>query len=573
MQTVSACMIVRNEEVMLPACLESIAAFVDEIIVVDTGSEDTTHDIAKDHGARQFEFPWNGDFSAARNYSIKQATGDWVFIIDADERLLDGKKLVEAAGGEFEGHPFDAVYMNVESVHLENDKFTGFHPSLRMWKRDLGLCYEGVIHNRIKLDRNVKRYRSDLVIRHLGYDINAPKFEERKKQRQEMIAHEIKKRPDDARLLVDYAQSIRVKDDRLDPETAEEVFRSCMKAARITAPEFQPGYDTHVEALSIGGWAAYTRQDYPKAIWCGLESVKFKENFLDPMLLLTRAYAAGGNWKECYKWACRYLETRRAYNPLDETQLIQVVYLNYTGEAWYWAGFASERLNLTDQGINCYMSALRHDDGHAGAFDRMERLFTANVLSRGEWEKIQKYKPKTEEKGPEYYDEIFAEPYDTKRYKPVYDQIVNWVGESEDSVLEIGCGTGDLGERLEKGLGLVYNGIDFSSEAVLKAQERGIEAELGNLYDPNWYNDDYDTIVATEVLEHVNDFEVMRNIPAGKRVIASVPNFWDPAHLRVYSSEVVIRERFTGILDIKQVKEFTMSENGQKILLFDAIRV
>lgn len=85
--TLSLCMIVKNEEKNLVKCLKSVRDFVDELIVVDTGSTDKTKDIARVFGAKVFDFPWTGDFAAARNESLKQATGDWIFILDADEAL------------------------------------------------------------------------------------------------------------------------------------------------------------------------------------------------------------------------------------------------------------------------------------------------------------------------------------------------------------------------------------------------------------------------------------------------------------------------------------------------------
>jgi len=81
----SLCMIVKNEEKYLLQCLKSVRDIVDEIIVVDTGSSDKTKAIAEIFGAKLFDFPWTGDFSAARNYSLKQATGRWILILDADE--------------------------------------------------------------------------------------------------------------------------------------------------------------------------------------------------------------------------------------------------------------------------------------------------------------------------------------------------------------------------------------------------------------------------------------------------------------------------------------------------------
>jgi glycosyltransferase involved in cell wall biosynthesis len=83
--TVSLCMITKNEEKYLANCLASARAIVDEIIVVDTGSTDQTRAIATVFGAKVFDFEWSDDFSAARNFSLSKAIGEWILILDADE--------------------------------------------------------------------------------------------------------------------------------------------------------------------------------------------------------------------------------------------------------------------------------------------------------------------------------------------------------------------------------------------------------------------------------------------------------------------------------------------------------
>src|SRR5712691_12482782 len=85
--SVSLCLMVRNEEANLAACLQSAADLVDETIVVDTGSTDGTRELAAKLGARVFEFPWCDDFAAGRNECIRHATGEFIFWMDADERI------------------------------------------------------------------------------------------------------------------------------------------------------------------------------------------------------------------------------------------------------------------------------------------------------------------------------------------------------------------------------------------------------------------------------------------------------------------------------------------------------
>ena len=84
---ISLCMIVRDEEEKLPRCLDNVAGLVDEVVLVDTGSSDRTVEIAKEYGARTGFFAWCDDFAAARNESLKLATGDWILWLDADDIL------------------------------------------------------------------------------------------------------------------------------------------------------------------------------------------------------------------------------------------------------------------------------------------------------------------------------------------------------------------------------------------------------------------------------------------------------------------------------------------------------
>ncbi|MDJ0579951.1 tetratricopeptide repeat protein [Crocosphaera sp.] len=87
MAKLSLCMIVKNEEVILSKCLESVQNVVDEMVVMDTGSTDKTVEIAQKFGAVVPTFPWGDDFAEARNEALKYVTGDWVLVLDADEVL------------------------------------------------------------------------------------------------------------------------------------------------------------------------------------------------------------------------------------------------------------------------------------------------------------------------------------------------------------------------------------------------------------------------------------------------------------------------------------------------------
>ena len=92
MITLSLCMIIKDEELVLDRCLKSIYDAVDEIIIVDTGSTDNSKNICKNYTENIYDYIWNDDFSAARNFSFEKATKDYILWLDADEIIDEENK-------------------------------------------------------------------------------------------------------------------------------------------------------------------------------------------------------------------------------------------------------------------------------------------------------------------------------------------------------------------------------------------------------------------------------------------------------------------------------------------------
>jgi tetratricopeptide (TPR) repeat protein len=137
----SLCMIVRDEQEMLPRCLAAVADAVDEIVIVDTGSTDATVEIARSFGAQVIEREWTGSFSDARNVSFEAATGDWLIYLDADEVLVreDAELLRSLTGRTWR-----------EAFYLAETNYTG--------ELEDGTA---VTHNALRMFRNRKQYRFD----------------------------------------------------------------------------------------------------------------------------------------------------------------------------------------------------------------------------------------------------------------------------------------------------------------------------------------------------------------------------------------------------------------------------
>lgn len=143
--TISAVLIVKNEEVMLPRCLESVKAGVDEIIICDTGSKDNTIEVAKKYTDKIFSFPWNDSFCDARNAAKSHATGDWILSIDADEILHDPAALREAVAlGEARGF----LAIECKLIAEDNGQFFMFP---RLFKNTPQCFWNGNIHNHLSV--------------------------------------------------------------------------------------------------------------------------------------------------------------------------------------------------------------------------------------------------------------------------------------------------------------------------------------------------------------------------------------------------------------------------------------
>jgi tetratricopeptide (TPR) repeat protein len=170
--TISLCMIVKDEEEMLPGCLEPLQGVVDEMIVVDTGSTDRTVEIAESFGARVVSFPWNGSFADARNASIEAASGDWLIYLDADEHMeADDARHLRALLGRTWREGFYLVETNYTGGSDAGSAVT--HMALRVWRNRPQYRFAGRIHEQKTHTMPTylpERFETTRIrVRHYGY--------------------------------------------------------------------------------------------------------------------------------------------------------------------------------------------------------------------------------------------------------------------------------------------------------------------------------------------------------------------------------------------------------------------
>lgn len=171
--TISLCMIVKNEEVNIERCLKSVQGAVDEIIVVDTGSTDSTIEKAKKYGAKIFNYDWNDNFSDARNFSLKQATCDWIFVMDADEELENTSKHLLHQAIQYEEGVANFLFVKEKL----KDGFEIRLPQARLFRNYKNITYQNMVAEnifrsiKILVAETKRAYRTyPIEISHFGFN-------------------------------------------------------------------------------------------------------------------------------------------------------------------------------------------------------------------------------------------------------------------------------------------------------------------------------------------------------------------------------------------------------------------
>ncbi len=197
----SICMIVKDEEKHLPQCLKSLQPLGAELIIVDTGSSDRTVEIAESFGAKLFHFPWNNNFSDARNQSLAHATRRWILWIDADDILPETE---HAKIRKLAKLPANRAFHFI----LKNDGIDSSQCyQLRMFPNHPKIRFEGAIHEQVAYSvkrLNLPTEEKDVAIVHTGY--SSEEIVQAKKEKYlAMMASWLKEHPNDCLIQYQFA--------------------------------------------------------------------------------------------------------------------------------------------------------------------------------------------------------------------------------------------------------------------------------------------------------------------------------------------------------------------------------
>lgn len=287
MVSISLCMIVKNEEKVLSRCLDSVRDIVDEIIIVDTGSDDATREIALRYTDKIYDFKWIQDFSAARNFAFSKASCDYIYSADADEVIDEEnrekfKMLKEALLPEIE--IVQMYYGNQLSFGTIYNYDRELRPKL--FKRLRPFCWEEPIHETIRLTPVI--YDSDIEITHMPGESHTARdlaAFERQLSEGKILSK---------RLANIYAKELFISGEEEDLLKAEDYF------TQIAESEATP-MEQMKEAVCVVVRAARLRKDYLKMYRYAMKDVA-SEGVSEVCCELGNYYLEEGSYEEAAMW-------------------------------------------------------------------------------------------------------------------------------------------------------------------------------------------------------------------------------------------------------------------------------
>ncbi|ADL06007.1 glycosyltransferase family 2 protein [Lacrimispora saccharolytica] len=319
----SQCMIVKNEEKNIARALTWGKNIVYEQIVVDTGSTDRTVEIAKSMGAKVFHFTWVDDFSAAKNFAIEKAAGDWIAFLDADEYLLDkdAKRIkeiliqLESADPKLKPH-----ILRTSLVDLKEDGTTnGITVQDRFFQNLPKLRYQNRIHEMIAITSGkliICDLTKEISVLHTGYTEAVYKETNKVERNIRLLKKEVEDNPENYDAVAYLAETLKVSGNA---DEAEVLYRDILKngVSHINSARLITTYYGLMHTILMRDKA----EEEDEFFLLYEDAVKFSPEYPDYDYFM-------GVWhfrKECYGETVTYLEN--CLKKLEDYQGINVTHV------------------------------------------------------------------------------------------------------------------------------------------------------------------------------------------------------------------------------------------------------
>jgi len=317
--SISVCMIVKDEEAVLAEALESIKEMADEIVLVDTGSTDKTVEIAETFANNGYRgrmiidhFEWTDDFSAARNHAMSLASMEWIFTLDADERVDPTE--ARMLGGFLVDMQDNLIACELHSLYGEQKVSRSVGSQLRIFRRSYNPRYEGRVHNKPVIRPGNRISVIPFKINHLGFDLDAEKMKKKELRRIAMCARAVDDEPMNPEVYWNYARALKVVDGEFNKDGVPKMVNALKKA--ISLLEGADDYNNlKVQSLAYMAWIYHYDGQHKEAVKYGLEALEIMPDYLDAILVVGMAYAYGISGSKAEPWLRKYLEVQENYDP------------------------------------------------------------------------------------------------------------------------------------------------------------------------------------------------------------------------------------------------------------------
>jgi len=301
--SLSVCLIVKNEAEYLERCLESVK-WAEEIIVVDTGSTDETPSIAAKYG-QVYDYTWQNDFAAARNYALSKATQEWILSLDADEWVQNPETLQELATLQPD-HPVYCV------VHIENalppeadetEYMSKWSTGLRLFTNS-GFEFRNRVHENIyqsAQELDAEQRVANVQLYHIGYAVKDRT--ERLAQNRQLLEQMLKENPDDYYTLLNYGkQLIAEGDDQQGVKALKRVVRESNMVPMMLAP-----------AYNYIAQAYFNQYEFKYAEKYAKQSLELEPRQITALTILTAIFHKRRDWLKAKRTSLLIVERVRYF--------------------------------------------------------------------------------------------------------------------------------------------------------------------------------------------------------------------------------------------------------------------
>lgn len=370
----SIVMIVRDEQELLRQCLESVRPLYEnggELVIVDTGSQDDTIHIAREYTTRVYEHPWQDSFAEARNYAATKATGDWIFVVDADEAFFeeDAPILWEAL------HHAEATGVEALLIPILSELGTSRiakHYFPRVYKRGAAE-FEGIVHNQLVYAGQ------DMVVEtrlwHYGYNLSPEERRAKQERSRRLLERQLETLPEGTDRAFAWMNLIRIWRQWGQQEDVVKKVPELLAGPHIGPQHYHSLTSDLLLSLMLLGRSLEAER-------VGLEALERMPDSLDFLYYVGGFYLDTNRPSRAIPILQRFLQIKkhtREQGP--EFHLMVYDQYEHEGDVWHRLGLCYNMLNDYVNALRCFQQAVRCNPDDEASFHNIARL--AQFMQQG----------------------------------------------------------------------------------------------------------------------------------------------------------------------------------------------